>query len=282
MKNLNTKNIASVILLTLATISIAVSQNTYSVEKIEKLEINGYKAKFNPEGDKVLFTTSNATGLKVYDIAKKEVTEIAETPKAGQGAIITNKEIVFKSQNNLELVDLSTGARTTIQNDKTPGEYLATKEVVETSEFVYVKTNENLDEIILVTKSGGEKHMAPMGRADYLNVALSPDRSKLLFRVSGVGSFITDLNGSVIRELGNVEFPVWLNNEEVIYAEIEDDGYRYISSDLYIDSIQKFERQKLTNTTKAIALYPDISEDQSKVAFSTPNGELYLISLIKE
>ena len=82
--------------------------------------------------------------------------------------------------------------------------------------------------------------------------------------------------------MGNVEFPVWVDDETVIYAEIQDDGHHYIKSDLYIQNILETNKVHLTQNTEAIALYPTICEEQLKVAFNSPEGEVYLIKLIRE
>lgn len=283
MKNLNSKNIITVLLISLLSANIAIGQGRYAVESIQKLPVEGFKVKFNPGGDKLLLTSSNSHGLKLYDLETGELQEVSKEGKAGHKAIINESEVIFslKDGRTLSIFNLDKKQLTSISSNLSPEEY-EVKNKVAKGEFVLAKTSEYLDKIILVKGNGNEVVLTPKGNGDYLNVSLSPDRTKILFRVSGIGSFISDTNGQIIKELGNVEFPAWIDNESVLYAQIEDDGYRYIKSDLFIQGIRESKVRHLTNSTDAISLYPAANISQKKIAFNTPNGEIYIINLVEE
>ena len=280
MKNLNSKNIITIVLMILAPVSISLGQGKYSVESIQKLPVVGYMVKFSPDGDKLILTSSKSQGLKLYDIGSGKIKDISSEQKAGHKAVFGNSEIVFQSKdgNRINRFNLDNGQTTTIASNLSPKEFVA-KSSENNEEFILAKTNETLDQIILVSRNGTEVILAPQGRADYLNVSLSPDRTKVLFRVSGLGSFISDTQGTILKDLGNVEFPTWIDNETVLYASIEDDGHHYIKSDLSIQDINETNKLTITSATDAIALYPSVNKNKNRVAFNSPTGEVYIIKL---
>ncbi len=265
------------------TTSFVYGQNDYSVERIEQLDIKGFNVQLNPEGDKLLYTSNNFKGLWLYSLGEEKVVELSSKNGAGYQPLITDEYIFFKSkesQNTLNRIAVLSKNKTSINlpsKEQTPKEYYACEG---TSLLLEAKTSSDLYKIILVYRDGRQIEIAPLGKRNYLNVSLSPDQTKLLFRVSGMGSFVTQLDGTIIKEYKNAEFPIWFTKNKILFAEVSDDGHQYVASELYIADINKKKKINLTSSTDDIALYPNVNGMGNKVVFNTPNGQVYLISLV--
>ncbi|VAW28123.1 hypothetical protein MNBD_BACTEROID06-1860 [hydrothermal vent metagenome] len=262
--------------------SFVYGQNDYSVERIEQLDIKGFNLKLNPEGDKLVYTTSNYKGLWLYNIGEGNTVEISSKNGAGYEPLITDDYIFYKSkesQSMLQRIEVLSKNKTSINlssKEQSPKAFYACEG---TSKILEAKTSSDLYSIVLIYRDGRQIEIAPLGKRNYLNVSLSPNETKLLFRVSGLGSYVTQLDGTVIKEFKTAEFPVWLNENEILFAEVNDDGHQYVASDLYISSISSNEKLNLTSSIDAIAIYPNVSANKRKIVFNTPEGHVYLISL---
>jgi hypothetical protein len=261
----------------------AYGQHSISIEKIEKLEISGFNVQLNPAGNKLLYTARNYKGLRLYNILERKDVEISSENGAGYEPVITDNYVFFKdvkTEHTLKRVDLESANRVSINlssKDQTPTSFVSCQE--KTKEIVDVKTSADLYKIIIDHRDGSQTELAPFGKRNYLNVSLSPDQSKLLFRVSGIGSFVTKLDGSVVKELKGAEFPKWVNNNEVLYSEAIDDGHEYIASELFIENVEDGFKTNLTASSNAVPLYPNIDKTGNKVAFNTPEGDIYVITI---
>ncbi|MCF6352181.1 MAG: hypothetical protein L3J06_04130 [Cyclobacteriaceae bacterium] len=274
-----------VVFLIAFTTSFVYGQNDYSVERIEQLDIKGFNVQLNPEGDKLLYTSNNYKGLWLYSLEEEKVVELSSKNGAGYQPLITDKYIFFKSkdsQNTLNRIEVLSKNKISINlssKEQTPKEYYACEGA---ALLLEAKTSSDLYKIVLVYREGRQIEIAPLGKRNYLNVSLSPDQKKLLFRVSGMGSFVTQLDGTIIKEYKSAEFPKWVNNNEILFAEVSDDGHQYLSSDLFISSIKGEDKFNLTSSINAIAIYPNVNGMGNKVVFNTPKGQVYLISLVKK
>lgn len=148
----------------------------------------------------------------------------------------------------------------------------------QSTQSIIVRSSSDLTQIIINEQNKVPKIIQPLGINDYLNIQLSPDKTKLLFRVSGMDSYVTDLDGNIISKYDKAEFPVWVSNEMILFAEIEDDGYNYISSNLFLSNLKQDERVKITGISDLIPLYPDYSAKSKTIVFNTPEGDVYWMS----
>ncbi|MEO9478034.1 MAG: hypothetical protein ABJG41_20990 [Cyclobacteriaceae bacterium] len=258
---------------------LAGSQSLPVVERVEKLDLEGFNVRFSPSGKTVLLTDSHFKGLKLYDLQTEKVSLNLKNAK-GHGALLTEDEIIFEQANKdgFYSLDLESNVTQAVASHSLhkPAYVMARGQVDVT---VDAQESADLRQIVIIHSSGGETNIAPLGDQDYLNVSLSDDRSKLLFRVSGYGSFISDLEGNILAELGNVEFPQWLDEETVVYATIKDDGYKYVSSDLYVASWRTGQSSKLALPKSLIPIYPDVDGGSQKLVFNTPEGDIYLVTM---
>jgi hypothetical protein len=261
--------------------SVVLAQSLPSIEGVEKLDIEGFNARFSPSGHKLLFTDNHFRGLSLYDIASRSVdSDLALRGANGYGAQITDEEVIFQQASQEGFYSLNLKSKEVKQVDVGNLHKPATMMgLSKTSRRLEAQESADLRSIVIVSSSKNQKQIAPLGTQDYLNVSLSPDQSKVLFRVSGRGAFISDLDGKVLADLGNVEFPCWLDDDTVVYTETEDDGYVYTASDLYISKWSVGKSAKLELPKTLIPLYPDVNKDQRKLVFNTPEGMIYLLTM---
>lgn len=131
---------------------------------------------------------------------------------------------------------------------------------------------------LCITKDGVTKVLSPLGTTgkSYIWQSLSPDGSKILFYVVGDGCYISDLDGSNIKNLGILRAPVWYDDNTVVGMVNESDGYVITASKLVASNIDGTVKQALTSPD-VIATYP--SATSGKISFSTPTGDFYIITL---
>jgi Tol biopolymer transport system component len=248
------------------------------VKSIEQLPITGYDVQFNPKGDKLFYTSKNYSGLSIYELDSREELTINDEPGIGYGALINNASVLYKKEttsgfigydyiHKIPIVQNQDGISTSSEFDKAKVE----------SKIQKVSWSEDLRKIQIHYRTGEIKEIQPLGEKDYLNVSLSPDQKRLLFRVSGMGSFITNLEGEIFAKFENAEFPSWVDDHSILYAEIIDDGYQYLKSAFIISTIDQQNSICITKGMNVIGLFPKISWDKKKVIFNTPEGDIYLM-----
>lgn len=132
---------------------------------------------------------------------------------------------------------------------------------------------------LMVTVNGKTKAINPNGKEgrSYLWPSVSPDGTKVLYYLSGHGCYVCGIDGSNPVALGEIRAPKWLDNETVVGMRDTDNGLVYLSS-VIVASDLKGTHQDLTDGD-VIAMFPSASADGSKIAFSTPEGEIYIINI---
>ncbi len=128
-----------------------------------------------------------------------------------------------------------------------------------------------------ITVNGKTTTIDPQGRGSYLWPAISPDGTKVVYCLSGAGTFVCNLDGSNVQKIGYLHAAKWLGNNMVVGMEDYDNGELVTSSAIVVCNL-KGERQTLTGKD-TIALYPSASANGKQVVFSSAEGDLYVINL---
>jgi Tol biopolymer transport system component len=223
---------------------------------------------FGNDRNEILFTSSNYRGLYKLDLKR------SRNPK-----ILLEKEIQLKSITRLEdkdfKIDLEkrTEGSKTIQQMRLDADLETLSELNSNNGTLAIKPDGK--HLIVKEPAQEEKVISPAGDVYYIWPSISPDRSKILFTAAGKGSYISDLNGNILSELGHLNSPKWLNEEWVIGMRDEDDGYITTQSDVIAVNILSGNEINLTANFEGIAVYPAASLDARKVVFHTPEGALY-------
>ena len=114
-----------------------------------------------------------------------------------------------------------------------------------------------------------------------LNATLSPDGSKVAFEVMGGSLHVMNSDGSGLVDLGSGHRPQWSpDSRHLVYMITEDNGYEYLSSDLYIISIDGKEKTNITNTEGVLEMNPSWSPDGNKIVFDVlDEGVIYQLEV---
>jgi hypothetical protein len=137
-----------------------------------------------------------------------------------------------------------------------------------------------LEELTPVLFKNGEKRIIkPGGEGSYIWVSLSPDKTRILYYLVGEGTGICDLEGKKQASTGNLHAPKWLNNEIVIGMDDRDDGHRILSSEIVAWVYSDDRKITLTSTGNRNEMYPYPFAEGEKIACTSTDGEIFLMSI---
>jgi Tol biopolymer transport system component len=90
------------------------------------------------------------------------------------------------------------------------------------------------------------------------------------------------MDGTGITDLGVGLNARWSpDSQYLVYMINTDDGYRYLSSDIYISSADGKEKYQITNTDNWLEMNPDWSSDGKHIVFNTyEEGVIYRIKVL--
>jgi len=256
-----------------------------------------YHPKFTPDGSTILLTSENFGGLKAFNLETQTVRELSSAVGAGWNALVSSdsRTVFFQaidfsnnpwgtktfhaaSMETGQARDLSALDNAVVQPSAVEG-LLRARTTAE--QLVVAYANEDLQ--IVVERNGQKTVLTPNGdNQRYIWVSLSPDKSKIVYTVSSLSqTFIADLDGNVLANLGRLSAPAWLGNDFVIGMNDVDDGRVVTQSNIVGVSADGQFRQNLTQAGELIAMFPSASPDGSMIAFNTLDGKLYLMEVIK-
>lgn len=258
-----------------------------------------------PQGDYVLLSSPSHKGLVKFDLATKRHTTLTEAEGAGYNVQITadGKNVVYREKTiNDEHLVFTAVKQMNINTRQTTTLVAPTRELqavaVEGATAMTV-TNKKMnaralrgnatvtrpvisseDLHLYLTINGETTLFAPNGTdVNYIWPSLSPDGKRVLYYVSGMGCFVCGIDGTNLIELGVLRASQWLNDDVVVGMRDEDDGMMVTASSIIAKTLTGTE-QVLTSSN-VIAMYPHATTAGDKIAFSTPDGEAYLIQLQK-
>lgn len=138
-----------------------------------------------------------------------------------------------------------------------------------------VRTNQNLQ--IELTLNGQTTILTPNGTDQrYLWPQLSPDGTKLVYAVSGRGTYVLDLATQATTFVGKMRAARWFNDQWLVAMQDQDDGYEVTSSVLVMTNLDGSVQQTITDG-RVKAMYP--SAQAGRVAFNTAEGEVYVMTV---
>lgn len=275
-------------LLILAALAVAtaVSAQVLTVGSIEKLNTSAAQsdarvAAFSPDGTYLLLTSRNQQGLVKFDLPTGSATRLTDALAAGYNPTISTdaRRITYRESvmgadhriiSRILCRDLQTRQVRMVQARATG------TPVTEDNETAVSVTQ---DLKVSVSAGGRTYTLAPQGEQySYIWATLSPDGTKISYFCSEIGGFVCDLQGRVICSLGDrCHAAKWYDNETLVGMEYHSDGQRTTASSITACTLDgRFQR--LTDA-RIIALYPQVSA--GKIAFSTPEGEVYMLNVTK-
>ncbi len=295
-----------VFLLLLSEIVVAQNISVLTNEKILSSDSKYCFPHFSPDGNNIAFTTQNFNGLYIMDTKTKKIVQISDKPGAGYNPVFSNdgstiyyrwneykgmkkySNIYSKNLHNKGMTILESGKRKLstpqIINDKLI--YTVDSEVNKLQIPVKAKSGQHKDiwtcienQRIVVYIDGDRKVLAPKGEGNYIWPQLSPDQTKILFTFTGYGTYIADLDGNILADIGYLNASKWLNDHWVVGMKDYDDGDVITRSDIYAVGSDGQRSIRLTQTEDEIEMYPDCATDNSKIVYHTLDGDIYLMTL---
>lgn len=280
-----------------------------NVTSIEPLNVNqedkGVQAvAISPQGDYLLLSTDTKQGLVKWDFATQASTTVTNGEVAvsdlsisGDGQQIVYSEVSYKDKrryNAVKSIDLTSGKKqtlvkasrhqqgVTVENGTaatvTDGKvklHALKKGAAQTMERP-VLSHHHLK--LYITRNGETTMLAPNGPDEhYIWASLSPDGTRVLYYVSGYGTFVCNVDGSNVIAMGDLTAPKWWDDNTIVGTNEVDNEYDIIASSIVARTLDGQE-QVLTGNN-VIATYPLPSSQSGKIAFSTPDGKIYLMTV---
>ncbi len=140
-------------------------------------------------------------------------------------------------------------------------------------ELVKINNSNNVFEI----KNGNVVLSKPV-EGEYLFVEWTPDNTKAAISVVGEGIFVFDSKTEKIYDFGIGEYPSWINNEQLVFMVVDDDGHKIKDSEIYCYNYDGKFLADLTYGFDKPALYPSANRD-GKIVFQSLDGKIYKMQI---
>ena len=287
--------------------ALAVQAQIMNVTTIERIElpqvVDGptLAVALSPQGDYLLLSSDTKQGLVKWDLSTSTATILTSDAGTGSDVCISEdgRHVVYgqvsykdrRRHESVKAIDLETGKTKTllkpsrnlhaIQLEKSTAVVVADgqlkRQALEGKDAQSsrpVLSHHHLK--LYITRDGMTTAFAPNGSDErYIWASLSPDATRVLYYVSGHGAFVCDIDGGNLTAMGNLTAPKWWDNNTVVGMDEIDDEYSIVSSRIVACTLDG-SRQTLTGDD-VIATYPQPSSTAGTIAFSTPDGKVYLI-----
>lgn len=274
--------------------------------RVIETNIEAYYPIFGNNDDEIYFTTSQCIGIYKFNLSNNKFETITEDSGAGYEFRISGDKIVYRKDNYSEgkkyssiiFIDLTTREQKILLENK---RNISTPEIINKDYVIFnegsnnkimkVSQNRNLKSIastyvlnedlkIALYMNGKKRILKPVGDDNYIWISLSPDKTKILFTASSKGTFICDLSGNILYELGKAQSPKWSpDGKKILYMIQQDDGHQYTASELYYYDLKEKKHYQLTKTDNVIELYPSWSKNGDKIVCNTADGKIILYEL---
>lgn len=282
---------------------IGLHAQTVTVNKSYKVVEDGFHPVLNAEGDMLLYTAENYQGLNLYTFKDETSVHINDEITGGFMPVFSldNKRVFYKNAvyesrlrnegimsyeiANEKKVQLVTPKRNlkpaqayhngvVVNADKQLRKATFGKTTKELPRYVW---SDGVDLNIFV--DGKTQVLNPVeGANGYIWASVSPDESKILFTAPARGTYVCDLEGKILHELGYLNAPVWYGNNLVVGMIDKDDGENITSSKILIRSLDGKLNQVISKDNE-IALYPTAAGEAGKVAYCTSKREIVVLEL---
>ena len=233
------------------------------VSVISNDEGAGYEPAVTADGKKVLFRSDSYSdnrkysSIQSYDIESGVSHLLVDKERDVLPPAVSDNAVLLKSEKDKRIETYGTSLTKGTGGEK----------------FVVIE-----DMMPVLYRGDERKPLMPNGDGFYIWASLSPDRSLILYNYQGRNTYICDLEGKVLFDLGKINAPRWFNDQIIIGMDDQDDGYRITSSELVYYSLSKQRRKVLTSTPDRSEMFP-FAFGNKKIAFTTDNGEIYVMKI---
>ena len=238
--------------------------STGKAQNITRAAGAGYDARVSPDGKRVVYRENSFTSGHLRMVSLRSI-------NLGSGQ---SRELVAPTR-NLQGVGINNQAALPVTRGQVTAKGFEGK-VSDKSGVVLSINNRQL----MISRNGKTRNLSPNGKdKSYLWPSLSPDGTKILYYVGAEGAFVCNLDGSNVKPLGMMRAPQWWDDSTVVGMYDQDDG-EFVYASRIVATNLKGDKQSLTPDS-LIAMYPKVSAQAGKIAFSTPDGKAYIINVTK-
>ena len=238
--------------------------NTGKAQNITQAVGAGYDARVSPDGKRVVYREDSFTPGHLRMVSLRSI-----NLESGQ-----HKELVAPTR-SLQGVALNNQAALPVTRGQVAAKGFEGK--VSAKNAVVLSINNRQ---LMISRNGKTSNLSPNGKdKSYLWPSLSPDGNKILYYVGAEGAFVCNLDGSHVKPLGMMRAPQWWDDSTVVGMYDQDDG-EFVYASRIVATNLKGDKQSLTPDS-LIAMYPKVSAQAGKIAFSTPEGKAYIINVTK-
>ena len=238
--------------------------STGKTQNITRAAGAGYDARVSPDGKRVVYRENSFTSGHLRMVSLRSI-------NLGSGQ---SRELVAPTR-NLQGVGINNQAALPVTRGQVTAKGFEGK-VSDKSGVVLSINNRQL----MISRNGKTRNLSPNGKEkSYLWPSLSPDGTKILYYVGAEGAFVCNLDGSNVKPLGMMRAPQWWDDDTVVGMYDQDDG-EFVYASRIVATNLKGDKQSLTPDS-LIAMYPKVSAQAGKIAFSTPDGKAYIINVTK-
>lgn len=300
------KNIIFFTCLIIATIASAQVLKVQSLVKVTTPASDMAKqvAAISPHGDYLLLCSQAHDGLLKLDLATSESNVLTTASGAGFGTKVSNdgNTVIYQEvtidQNRrlmrgvkaldmrksivraivaptreLQGFDINDGIITAVADNRVTthdnGHKMTSRPIV---------SNSNLK--LMLTVDGTTREFTPNGdQFSYIWASISPNGKRVLYYVSELGCYSCRLDGSDMIALGELSAPQWLDDNTVVGMCDHDNGITITSSTIVAKTLDG--TQQALTAADMIAIFPHVANEAGKIAFSTLQGDIYIINYTK-
>lgn len=267
-----------------------------------------YYPMISPDGKFLLMSKENRQGLWMKDLSNGRIKRITNASGAGLDPVFSfdGNEILFRENkiingkifSSLKSYNLKTQKVFLKEDNIRDLKFLKTtnnisKSYLKQNEIAQIFTSASLskttsDDIsvavdmnkIILYQNGVKKYLSPAGDGYYIWPSVSPDKSKLLFTLAGKGTYVSDLQGNILKKIGYANFPSWSpDGNWILFMKDLDNGEVIISSEIYIANINTGKYFLLTENQNEISLYPTWGSSINEIYYHTDNGVIRKIKI---
>ena len=238
-------------------------------------------AGFSPMGDYILLTDSYDKGLVRYDLATQTKKVISEGVGAGWAVKISKdgKNVVYREKtidaNKITRSNIYQHSLVSNQRSLQAKAQVGMTELVDKSAKVDITINTDLH--IVLVRNGKNIVLTPSGANErYIDAKVSPDNKHIIYRVSGKGCYVCDLEGKNVRFLtSRCHAPQWYDNNTLVAMDYDDNGEQVTASGIVAYTLDG-KSQVLVEKSQ-MAIFPQVAN--GKIAYTNTKGELFLMTV---